>query len=308
MSAPKSLWRTVRTVVREPTWPTSVPRPPVERRTGVDFDTDWSRRHGVRLARAVVLDGVTRPLLHAVASPDIRGLDRIEQLHGPAVFAANHASHVDTPLLLASLPPRFRHRAAVGAGADYFFDKRWKGALWAFAINAVPIERNRPSPRSVRLAGSLIADGWSLLIFPEGSRSPDGWGQPHHPGPAYLAARAGVPLVPVHLEGTRRILGKGANRVRPGRTTITFGAPLHPEADEDARALAARLEAALAVLADEQSSDWWTARKRAAAGTTPALTGPAAPAWRRAWALPNGPRRRSPSTARPWPHLSDWRT
>jgi 1-acyl-sn-glycerol-3-phosphate acyltransferase len=246
----------------------------VERTTGVYFETDWARRYGVRLARAVVLDGVTRPLLHAVAKPRIDGLDRIEHVDGPVVFAANHASHIDTPLLLTSLPERFRHRAAVGAGADFFFDKRWKGALWAFAINAIPIERLRPSPRSIRLAAGLLADGWSLVIFPEGGRTPHGWAQEHHPGPAY-----------------RGILPRGGKRLRPGSTRVTFGHPMRADEAEDARAFAARVEQQVAVLADEQAGDWWTARKRAAAGTTPSLTGPAAAAWRRSWALPRTPKK-----------------
>lgn len=290
-----------RSPLRKPTWPTSVPRPPIERDTGIDYETDWARRYGVRLARALVLDGVTRPLLHAVASPRVEGLDRIEALRGPAVFAANHASHIDTPLLLASLPDRFRHRSVVGAGADYFFDKRWKGAVWAFAINAIPIERTRPSPRSMRLASSLIEEGWSLVIFPEGGRSNDGWGQAHHPGPAYLALKTGVPLVPVHIEGTARVLGKSARRLRPGSTTVTFGRPLHADAGEDARALAVRLEQEIAALADEQATDWWTARRRAARQDSPSLTGPDAAGWRRTWALPDrGRDGRGRREATPW--------
>ena len=285
---------------RKPTWPTSVPRPPVERTTGVDYETDWARRYGVRLARALVLDGVTRPALNAIAKPDVRGLDRVEHVRGPVVFAANHASHVDTPLLLSTLPPRYRHRTVVAAGADYFFDKRWKGALWSFAINAIPIERTRPSPRSMRLASSLIDEGWSLVIFPEGGRSADGWGQAHHPGPAYLALKTGVPVVPVHIEGTGQILAKGAKRLRPGSTTVTFGRALHAQADEDARAFAVRLEDEIAALADEQATDWWVARRRAAAGKTPPLTGPDAPAWRRAWSLPS-PVQGGRATRR-WPH------
>ena len=91
------------------------------------------------------------------------------------IFAANRASHVDTPLLLTSLPERFRHRTAIAAGADYFFDRRWKGHMWAFLINAFPIERLRVSRRGADLAGSLLEDGWSIIIFPEGGRSPDGW-------------------------------------------------------------------------------------------------------------------------------------
>jgi 1-acyl-sn-glycerol-3-phosphate acyltransferase len=287
-------------MLRKPTWPTSVPRPPVERKTGVDFDTEWARRYSVRLARALVLDGPGRAAVRVMASPRIDGLDRLEGVHGPVVFASNHASHVDTPLLLTSLPERFRHRTVVAAGADYFFDKRWKGALWAFAINAVPIERVRASPRSIRLTQRLLAEGWSVVIFPEGGRTPDGWARAHQPGAAYLAAKAGAPVVPVHVAGTRRILPRGGKGLRPAHTRVTFGRPMTVHEGEDARGFAARIEAEIAALADEQATDWWTARRRAAAGASPALTGPSAGAWRRAWALP--PTTSRARAGRAWPN------
>ncbi len=282
-----------------PTWPKGVPRPPAERHIGVDYDTAWARRYPVRLARAVVLDGVTRPLVRTLASPTVEGLDRLRAMTGPVVFAPNHASHIDTPLVLTSLPERLRHRTSVAAGADYFFDKRWKAALSAFAIGAIPIERIRVSPQSTRLAAGLIAEGWSLVIFPEGGRSVDGWGRAHRAGAAYLALRTGAPVVPVHLEGTRRIQKRGAKGVRSASTRVSFGPPLRPYRDEDARAFAVRVERAIAVLADEAGSGYWQARRRAAAGTTPALGGPVAAPWRRTWALGEG--KRGTDGTRRWP-------
>jgi 1-acyl-sn-glycerol-3-phosphate acyltransferase len=141
-----------------------------------------------------------------------------------------------------------------------------------------------------------------MLIFPEGGRSPDGWGQPFRGGAAYLALRCGVPVVPVHLQGTGRILRKGRRLPRPATARVTFGAPLRPEPDQDARRFAAAIERAVAELADEASSDWWSARRRAHDGTTPALTGPSAPAWRRAWAL-DDPSRRRRRQRRRWPEI-----
>jgi hypothetical protein len=105
----------------------------------------------------------------------------------------------------------------------------------------------------------------------------------------------------VHIRGTDRIFAKGDKRPRPGVTTVTFGNPIWPVEGENTTRLAARIEASVAALADEAATDWWSARQRAAAGTTPALTGPAIASWRRAWAL--GDRRgrtRSPSAKR-WP-------
>jgi 1-acyl-sn-glycerol-3-phosphate acyltransferase len=242
----------------------------------------------------MLVNGPLRGLVKAVADPEVVGLDRLADLRAsieddepapPVVFAANHASHVDAPLLLTSVPAPWRSRLVVGAAADYFFATRITGALSALALGAIPIDRTRVNRRSADLASSLLDDGWSLLIFPEGGRSPDGWGQPFRGGAAFLSIRSGVPVVPVHLDGTGAILGRGMKRPKPGRTKVTFGAPLTPREGEDARRFGERIEAAVAVLGDEAITDWWSARRRAAAGETPALTGPAYTGWRRAWAL-----------------------
>ena len=274
-----------------PTWPGSVPRPAPEPDLGVHYDTAWSRRYPVRLARAMVLDNVTRPLARVVAQPELRGDEHLGDIEAPVIFAANHASHVDTPLLLACLPLRFRHRTVVAAAADYFFDRRWKADVFSFLLGAIPIERTKVNRRSAGLAAELLADDWNLVIFPEGGRSPDGWAQQFTGGAAYLAARTGRPVVPVHLDATRHILPKGGGRVRRTRTTVTFGTPLWPVEGEHARRLAERIEAAVATLADEVTTDWWTARKLAASGGTPSLQGPDVATWRRAWALAPAPDR-----------------
>lgn len=285
-----------------PTWPGTVEHPPVKRTLGVDYQTDWARSYGARLARVVVTEAVTRPLARLVAAPTVDGLDRLEQLDETVIFAANHASHIDTPLLLSVLPDRWRHRTVVAGAADYFFDRRWKATFFALTINAIPIERQRVNRRSAAVAESLLDDGWSLLIFPEGGRTPDGWGQTHRPGAAWLATRTGRTIVPVYVEGTRRILPRHGSRVRLAKTRITFGAPIRTVEKMDPRDLAAQIEAALAVLADEQQTDWWSARRRAADGRTPALTGPAAGAWRRGWALDQG-REPDRATTPCWPRL-----
>jgi 1-acyl-sn-glycerol-3-phosphate acyltransferase len=237
----------------------------------------------------VILDDVTRPVLHALASPAVHGLDRIHELEPPAIFVANHHSHLDTPLLLTSLPDRFRHRIVVAAAADYFFTSRPKSAWNALTIGAIPMERLKVGRRSADLAAGLLGDGWSLLMFPEGGRSADGWGRDFRGGAAYLSLRTGRPVVPMYVEGTRRLWPKGATlpkvAARGEGVHLVVGSPLWPTSGEDARRFAARIESAVAVLADEWTTDWWSARRRAAAMATPPLTGPAGGAWRRSWAL-----------------------
>lgn len=268
-----------------PTWPGTVPRPPAVSRTGLDFDTEWARKPAARLARAAILDLAIRPAVHALAQPTVDGRERLDAVDAPVIFAANHHSHADTGLLLSLLPERFRRKTVVAAAADYFFDRRAKGTFHALTFGAVPMERTKVNRRSAEVATDLLADGWSLLIFPEGGRSPDGWAQEFRGGAAYLAVRSGRPVVPVYIEGTRLMWPKGQRLPRPHKVSVTFGTPISPDPGEDARRLAARLERVIAALADERSTDWWTARRRAAEGTTPAITGPDAAAWRRSWAL-----------------------
>ncbi len=285
----------------KPTWPTGVARPAPERHVGLDYDHEWSRRYPVRLARAIVLDNVTRPVARLVAPTTVRGTEHLRHVDPPVIFAANHASHLDTPLLLTTLPPRFRHRTVVAAAADYFFDRRWKAVLWSFSLAAVPIERARVNRRSADVAAELLEEGWNLVIFPEGGRSPDGWAQPFRGGAAYLARRTGRPVVPVHVSGTRHVLPKAGERRVPRRSpvSVVFGTPLSPDEGEDARRFAARIERAVAILSDEVTTDWWSARKRAAAGATPSLQGPDVAAWRRSWALDPKPEGRRDG----WPRI-----
>ena len=158
-------------------------------------------------------------------------------------------------------------------------------------MGAIPIERTKVNRRSADLAAELLADDWNLVIFPEGGRSPDGWAQEFRGGAAYLASRTGRPVVPVHLHGTRHILPKGGGRISRTRTTVTFGTPLWPAEGEDARQFAVRIESAVATMANESTTDWWTARKAAAQGETPSLQGPDVAPWRRSWALEPAPDR-----------------
>jgi 1-acyl-sn-glycerol-3-phosphate acyltransferase len=269
-----------------PTAPRGVELPAEPSTLGVDYDTDWAREPLATVTRRILQETVVRGGVELLASPTVRGADRLTGLKGPVIFAANHHSHIDTSLLLASVPRRFRRKTVVAAGADYFFDKRWKAIGSALTINAVPIERLKVSRTSSDRLLGLLNDGWSLVIFPEGGRSPDGWGQDFKPGAAFLAVRRQCPIVPVHVEGADEVLPKGG-RLRRHACTVTFGLPIRPTDGEDARRLNARIEAAVNELADEHRSNWWSARQRAAAGTTPPLTGPESNGWRRAWAQGN---------------------
>lgn len=288
--------------VRVPKMPFPYSAPPVpatvepaedNRNIGANYDTDWARRPSARVARSVIVDTMLRPSISLVAKPDRQGYDRLRTLDDEqnALFVANHHSHLDTSLLLTSIPMPWRHKLVVAAAADYFFDKRLKATMSALTIGAFPINRHSMGRASADQAAELLDAGNSLLIYPEGGRSPDGWGQPFKGGAAYLALRCEVPIVPIYLAGTGRIWRKGQRLPKPSTTTVIFGDPIWAEEGENTRRLNARIEASVATLGDELATDWWQARKRFHQHGPPSMSGPDASSWRRAWALGDRSRR-----------------
>ena len=274
-----------------PTVPRGVDVPPEEDTLGANFDTEWARTWPARAVRRTVIGPPLRLGVRLLANPEIAGVDRLEDLRRlgddapPLIFVPNHHSHVDTPLMVSAVPKPWGDKLFVAAAADYFFDKRWKGALAALSLNAIPIDRETTSRRSADQIRDLIDDGWSLVIYGEGGRSPDGWGQRFKGGAAYLSSRTAAAVVPVYIDGTGAIYGKGMKRPKPGSTKVVFGHPLRPLEGESTRRFNTRIEAAVTALGDEALTDYWPARRRAATRSNPPLTGPEYTGWRRQWAL-----------------------
>ena len=87
------------------------------------------------------------PLYRSQVRTHVEGLDILERTEGPVIFVANHASHLDTPLILFSLPDEWRRRTAVAAAADYFFDTWWRAVGSSLLFNTFPIDRRGGSGR-----------------------------------------------------------------------------------------------------------------------------------------------------------------
>ena len=297
---------------RAPHVPRGIEVPAEKPKLGPDFETDWARKYPARVARSAIVEGPMRLMVKLLADPTVEGIDRLADLRRldetPAViFTPNHHSHLDTPVSITSIPEPWRHKLIVAAAADFFFTTRIAGTFAAITMNALPIDRETTTRKSSDQIKALIEDGWSLIIYPEGGRSPDGWGQEFKAGAAYLSSRTGAPIVPMFIEGTGSIYGKGMKRPKPGRTRVTFGRPLWPGNGESTKRYNERVNRAVTELGDESLTDWYTARRRAAAGTSPSLSGPEHNGWRRTWALADqrkrgmaGVRRRQ---QRRWPDL-----
>ena len=276
-----------------PPVPATVEPPPEDSKIGGNYDADWARRPSARIARTAIVETMLRPSVAAVAKPERSGYDRMHSLDHdrPVLFVANHHSHLDTSLLLTSIPMPWRHKLVVAAASEVFFDNRVKATISALAIGAFPLDRSKTGRSAADQSAEILDAGNSLLIYPEGGRSPDGWGQPFKGGAAYLALRCDVAIVPIYLHGTGRVWRKGQRLPKPARTSVLFGDPIWPAEGESTRRLNARVEAAVSTLGDELATDWWQARQRFHSEGPPTLEGPEAASWRRAWALGDRARR-----------------
>jgi len=125
------------------------------------------------------------------------------------LVAANHASHLDVGLVKIALGQEGGKLASLAA-RDYFFDNPWKRAWFGNFTNLVPIQRRGSLKESLQTAVRTLEYGYHLLIFPEGTRSPDGTLQEFKPAIAYLSFAAGADILPVYLEGTHEAMPKGS--------------------------------------------------------------------------------------------------
>lgn len=232
---------------------------------GDDFPTGWARTATASAVRHALQQGVLKPVVWSQTRPAVHGREYLDSVRGPAIFVANHSSHLDTPLVLGALPRRITENLAVGAAADYFFDSRIVAAATTLLFNAFPVER-RGSRRGRSLAADLVDKGWSLLLYPEGSRTVDGWLTAFKLGAAQLCAMKHVPAVPIALRGTFAAMPRGRHWPRPGRprVTVRIGRPMHLEADESVPEFRARLVRALATLWAEDDLGWYRALRAAA--------------------------------------------
>jgi 1-acyl-sn-glycerol-3-phosphate acyltransferase len=249
------------------------------------FPSDWARTDAGVAARQVLLKGVMHPLVRNELTLRVFGLDNLEGVEPPVIFYSNHSSHLDATLIMCSLPDRWQSRTAVGAARDYFFDVWWRQAFTALVYGAFPIDRARGAKGAVDKARELLSERWSIVVFPEGTRSTDGHLQRFRHGAARLALETGAGLAPIAIVGAFQAMPKGRIWPRSGRPPVTlrYGTPFWPREGDTHQDLSRRMSAAVAQLFHEERTTWWEAIRRAQRGETPSLVGPLGPDWVRRW-------------------------
>lgn len=206
-------------------------------------DAPWLREKRPAMVREAAQQALLFPATRLLAKPRVIGAGDLIHAPQPAILAPNHESDIDTPLLLLALPHAWRMRTVVGAASDRWYRKRTYALIAGFWINTFPFDRGGGQRRGLAAAAAHLREGRNVLLFPQGTRGagPEGY----RAGVAELALTAGVPIVPVRIEGSALVMPKGRGVNRRARTTVTFGRPLQPRAGETPAELTERLRRTL---------------------------------------------------------------
>jgi 1-acyl-sn-glycerol-3-phosphate acyltransferase len=186
---------------------------------------------------------IAGPFLHTIWRPKVTGIEHVP-VTGGAILASNHNSVVDSVFL----PLMVNRPVTFSAKSEYFTASGPAARLWAAYLKATnQLRMDRDGPRAAQdtleAALALLKQGNLFGIYPEGTRSPDGKLYRGRPGVGWLAVKSGLPVIPVALSGTRRVLPPGHLVPRPGRIEVKIGAPLDigPDVTSQAPARARRL-------------------------------------------------------------------
>ncbi len=208
----------------------------------------WAFSRPARLVRRVLDASLAGWAIRVVAGPVVEGGGHLDGLDGPVLVCPNHTSHLDAPVVRAALPSRLRGRSAIAAAADVWFDGSPLGPPSELIFGAIPFGRSTDVRASLERVGDLVNDGFSVIIFPEGTRSADGQALPMREGIGLLARGLRVPVIPAYIRGAHEILPKGSCLPRHrGRTSVTvrFGAPLQFGPEATGREITARVGRAI---------------------------------------------------------------
>ncbi len=146
---------------------------------------------------------------------------------GGFILAPSHRSYVDVPLVAPITSRRLRYM-----GKEALWAKSWSG--WFFTgLGGFPVQRGTADREALKVALEVVERGEPLVMFPEGTRETGPDIVNVHDGPSYVAARAGVPIVPVGIAGTEAAMPAGAKMIRPVRIVVVVGSPVVPEAPTD---------------------------------------------------------------------------
>jgi len=226
--------------------------------------SDWARSRPAHWFRTAFQHVVAMPLYRYHLPLTVRGLEHLDGLGPPLIFAVNHTSHLDVPTTWTALPHRWHQRLAPAMMKDHFhayFEPRGRSVmeivsaagayfLACLLYNAYPLPQQMSGTRrALAYTGELVNRGYCPVVFPEGLRTLDGKLQPFRPGIAMMAVQLRVPIVPIRLDGLYEIYSPHDSWPRRGPVTVTLGRPLYFDVGTSYDDAARRLEEVIRNLA-----------------------------------------------------------
>jgi 1-acyl-sn-glycerol-3-phosphate acyltransferase len=173
--------------------------------------------------------GATTGTIRIITRMRVEGKENLP-VTGGYVLAPVHRSYVDTPIAAGVARRRLRFM-----GKDTMWKKRWSGWLLS-SVGGFPVTRGSTDIEALKRAIHLLQNGEPLVLFPEGERKSGPVVQPLFEGAAFIAARCGVPIIPVGIGGSERVMPKGAKLIYPHKVRVIIGKPIMPIMAENGRA------------------------------------------------------------------------
>src|SRR6266550_113149 len=226
----------------------------------------WTQREPVRWLRLAVYYALVWPATQILGHPRIVGRENLRGLRGPVLIVSNHITRrADIGLILAALPPRYRHRLATAMGGEphenmrrppcnWFFARRWayQFGYWLATLlfNVFPLPQFSGFRESFRFAGESVDRGYSVLVFPEGEVNNTSTGEmaPFQSGIGLLTENLRIPVVPMRLDGVWQMKREHRRLAHFGEVTVRVGAPVAFPPGMSPDEIARRLESAVASL------------------------------------------------------------
>jgi len=150
--------------------------------------------------------------------------------HPRLLIISNHSSHLDAISIASAIPLRYWHRQYAAAAKDYFFSNAFKAYFSKHCIRAIPIDRKGKNGSAIKLCIRLLQELeqiW-LILFPEGTRSTDGYIHRFKRGVSVFAQKTNTPILFLYLENAQNLWPKGAGFAKPGKLTVHVGEVQEP--------------------------------------------------------------------------------
>ncbi len=217
----------------------------------------WAQRWPIRWIRSFIYYLLTWPATLIMAHPRIVGRENLRGVEGPVLITCNHITYIDIGFVLRALTPHLRRKLAVGMWGELLWKMwrppqdwnpfrrwAWQAGYWLVValFDVFPLPQQSGVRESFAYAGESVDRGYSVMVFPEGVRTPDGKPVPFQSGVGMLAARLDIPVVPMRIDGMYVMNLAGHKIARRGGLTVLVGKPMRFSPETSAEEITRQLE------------------------------------------------------------------